>query len=172
MPINPCDPCGTCIPGNIDDALFHQMALAALCNILAAIQGGGGGGENVNVASWGGVATSLGQKAMAASVPVVIASDQSAVPISGTVTTAPATTGTLANTFTSTSGAGSTTANIYSVVIVNTGGVAGTLGGLAFAAGEKFTETAILDPVTNVFKKVPAIAYDATGTTYTIIEVA
>ena len=37
---------------------------------------------NENISQWGGVATTLGQKAMAASVPVVIASDQSAVPIS------------------------------------------------------------------------------------------
>jgi hypothetical protein len=38
-------------------------------------------GSNVNVAQWGGTATSLGQKAMAASVPVAIASDQSAIPV-------------------------------------------------------------------------------------------
>jgi hypothetical protein len=36
---------------------------------------------NENVAQWGGVATSLGQKVMASSVPVVIASDQSAIPV-------------------------------------------------------------------------------------------
>lgn len=40
-----------------------------------------GSGANVNVAQYGGVATSLGQKAMAASMPVVIASDQSAIPV-------------------------------------------------------------------------------------------
>jgi hypothetical protein len=34
---------------------------------------------NENVAQWGGVATSLGQKVMASSVPVVIASDQSPI---------------------------------------------------------------------------------------------
>lgn len=39
----------------------------------------------VNIKKYGGTATTLGQKAMAASIPVVIASDQSAVPISGTV---------------------------------------------------------------------------------------
>src|SRR5271166_5731894 len=36
----------------------------------------------VNIEKCGGVATTLGQKAMAASIPVAIASDQSAVPIS------------------------------------------------------------------------------------------
>lgn len=44
---------------------------------------------STNIAQVGGAALSEGQKAMAASVPVVIASDQSAVPISGTVTTTP-----------------------------------------------------------------------------------
>jgi hypothetical protein len=44
---------------------------------------------STNVTQIGGSAISEGQKAMAASVPVVVASDQSAVPISGTVTTTP-----------------------------------------------------------------------------------
>lgn len=44
---------------------------------------------STNIAQVGGSALSEGQKAMAASVPVVIASDQSAVPVSGTVTTTP-----------------------------------------------------------------------------------
>jgi len=47
--------------------------------------------EPFNLAQYGGAATSLGQKTMAASVPVAIASDQAAVPISGTVTGNPAT---------------------------------------------------------------------------------
>lgn len=42
--------------------------------------GGGGIASNVNVAQWGGTATTLGQKAMAASVPVVVASNQSNLP--------------------------------------------------------------------------------------------
>ncbi len=37
---------------------------------------------NVNIAQYGGVPTTLGQKASAASAPVVIASDQSTIPIS------------------------------------------------------------------------------------------
>lgn len=43
---------------------------------------------NENISQWGGTATTLGQKAMAASVPVVIASDQSAIPVTGTLTSA------------------------------------------------------------------------------------
>lgn len=48
-----------------------------------AVSPGGSSGPtaNVNVAQWGGTTTSLGQKAMAASVPVAIASDQSAIPV-------------------------------------------------------------------------------------------
>ena len=41
---------------------------------------------NENVAQWGGTATTLGQKTMSASVPVVIASDQSTVPVSFSAT--------------------------------------------------------------------------------------
>ena len=44
--------------------------------------GGGAGLANVNVSQWGGVATGLGQAAMAASLPVAIASNQSALPAS------------------------------------------------------------------------------------------
>lgn len=56
------------------------------------IHGSGGSGgtpsdpSEVNVIEYGSTATSLGQKAMAASIPIVVASDQSAVPVSGTVT--------------------------------------------------------------------------------------
>jgi hypothetical protein len=46
------------------------------------IDGGLANPLNVNIADYGGVATSLGQKTSASSMPVVIASDQSAVPIS------------------------------------------------------------------------------------------
>jgi len=38
--------------------------------------------EEADITKWGGTATTLGQKAMAASVPVVIANDQAAIPIS------------------------------------------------------------------------------------------
>lgn len=49
---------------------------------LAPVVGSGGPAANVNVNQWGGTATTIGQKAMAASVPVVLASDQSAIPTS------------------------------------------------------------------------------------------
>lgn len=168
MAFDPCDVCGGCIPANIDQRLFHQMALVALCDIVAAIEGGGGIADNVNIAAYGGVATTLGQKLMAASIPVVIASDQSAI----SVTEAPATLGAEVVGFTSTSGAGATTASIYSVSIANVGGAAGVLGGVAFEAGGVVNISAVEDPITGVFKKVPAIAYDATGTTFRIVEVS
>ena len=38
--------------------------------------------EEANITKWGGTATTLGQKAMASSVPVVFANDQAAIPIS------------------------------------------------------------------------------------------
>lgn len=49
------------------------------------VHGGAGGGTSadpseVNIVEYGSTATTLGQKAMAAAVPVVIASDQSAIP--------------------------------------------------------------------------------------------
>jgi len=43
------------------------------------------GTQDVNITKYGGTSTTLGQKAMTASIPVVIASDQSAVAVSGTV---------------------------------------------------------------------------------------
>ena len=42
--------------------------------------GGGGATSNVNVIQWGSTNTTLGQKAMAASVPVALASDQTNLP--------------------------------------------------------------------------------------------
>lgn len=49
------------------------------------------GSPTVDITKYGGTATTLGQKAMAASVPVVLSSDQSAVPVSGSVTVTQAT---------------------------------------------------------------------------------
>ena len=45
------------------------------------VGGGGGVASDINVVKWGGAATSLGQKDMASSVPVVLASNQSAIPV-------------------------------------------------------------------------------------------
>ena len=60
---------------------------------LPVLAGGGGGGSGgaVNLNQVGGAAYALGQASMAASMPIVIASNQSAVPVSGTVTAAQAT---------------------------------------------------------------------------------
>lgn len=192
MPFDPCNPCG-CIPANIDDRLFHQMATNLLCGILEAVQGGGGVAENVNVSAWGGVATTLGQKAMAASVPVVIASDQSPVDTNvaefGGVATSlgqklkaasipvviASDQGAAANavvSITTAAGVGATTAGIRSLSIANVGSASGTVDGDTFQAGSVVELTAIWDPVTQTFLKVPAISYDATGTSYRIVEVA
>lgn len=42
------------------------------------------GDQNINIDKYGGVSTTLGQKASAASIPVVIANDQSTVPVNET----------------------------------------------------------------------------------------
>lgn len=77
--------------------------------------GSGITGLSTNVAQWGGTSTTLGQKVSASSVPVVIASDQSA--INTTSAQAAATTGNI----TTASGAGSTvtaTVTQYSVATI------------------------------------------------------
>jgi hypothetical protein len=131
------------------------MAITLLCQIAE----GGGIAENVNVSAWGGTATTLGQKLKAASVPVTFASDQyAAANAVVSITTA--------------AGAGATTAGIRSLSIANVGGASGTVDGDTFQAGSTLELTAIWDPVTQTFLKVPAISYDATGTSYRIVEVA
>lgn len=50
---------------------------------------GGGSAGAVNLTQIGGASLAIGQTTMAASLPVTIASNQSAVPVSGTVTTTP-----------------------------------------------------------------------------------
>lgn len=63
-----------------------QVNLVGGSGLPTGTGGGGGGssGGNVNVTEVGGAAIALGQAAMAASLPVAIASNQSAVPVSGT----------------------------------------------------------------------------------------
>lgn len=63
--------------------MFYQQNILVLCAILEALTSGTAE-TNVNIAEWGGVATSLGQKLAAASVPVVLASDQSALSVAVT----------------------------------------------------------------------------------------
>ena len=53
---------------------------------LLTTGGGGGGTSDVNLTEVGGAAIALGQAAMAASLPVVLASNQTAVPVSGPLT--------------------------------------------------------------------------------------
>ncbi|MFN7318487.1 MAG: hypothetical protein ACK5S6_03150, partial [bacterium] len=98
----------------ITDTLNDKSLAALTRSVITGVTTGGGGGyvnvkvnpsgalvvENTqsgtasqNIAQYGGVATTLGQKAMAASMPVVLASDQSALP----VTTENYITGQLAN---------------------------------------------------------------------------
>ncbi len=59
----------------------NSAAGASASGELLVTGGGSGPGSDVNLEEVGGVAISLGQKTMAASLPVVIASNQSAVPI-------------------------------------------------------------------------------------------
>lgn len=65
-----------------------QTSLTNVTYLYASqVTGGGGPTADVNVNQWGGVATTLGQKVMASSVPVTIASNQSAIPtVSGAFT--------------------------------------------------------------------------------------
>jgi hypothetical protein len=62
------------------------LALDASGFLKVNVAAGGAGGGNVNLTQVGSSAIAIGQGAMAASLPVVIASNQSAVPVSGTVT--------------------------------------------------------------------------------------
>lgn len=63
-------------------AVQDSAAEASLVTIVGAISGGN---TQDNIAKWGGTATSLGSKVSASSVPVVVASDQAAIPVSGSV---------------------------------------------------------------------------------------
>ncbi len=74
MAINSCDICG-CIPQNVGPEFFNQAALNLLCGILENTEGGGVASA-VNVNQIGGVALAFGQALSAASIPVVLASDQ------------------------------------------------------------------------------------------------
>lgn len=71
-----CAPCCEGYAGP-DLSTFMRNAQFLLCTIAEA----GGVAENVNVSAFGGTAVTLGQKLMAASMPVVIASDQSAISV-------------------------------------------------------------------------------------------
>jgi len=64
--------------------LLENLHVDASGNLNVNVQVGGSS-SSVNVSQWGGTATTLGQKVSVSSVPVVIASDQSAVSVTGTV---------------------------------------------------------------------------------------
>lgn len=64
--------------GTVDGAIYGYRIPSAAASAAAT--------ANVNVQQFGGTSVAIGQAAMAASMPVVIASNQSGVPISGTVT--------------------------------------------------------------------------------------
>jgi hypothetical protein len=78
------------------------------------------------------------------------------------------TAGNLTVTRLSATGAGSIPINSYSASIVNVGGASGLVEGVALAATQSLNLTSVEDPVTKVFKKLPAISYDGTGTTLSI----
>lgn len=73
MAYNPCTPCA-CVPSNIDSYAFHQAAIIVLCSILTELQEATG--TDVDLVAVGGDSIALGQAAMAASIPVAIASNQ------------------------------------------------------------------------------------------------
>lgn len=116
------------------------------------------GSTATSVNSIDGKLNSLGQKTASGSVPTVLASDQSPIPV--TLPTGSQTPG-----FTTTSTSGTITAGAYSVTIRNTGAVDGTVLGTTLGAGEGLTFTAAPG------RTLAAIAYVATGTTFKIAEV-
>jgi hypothetical protein len=67
----------TTFTGTSQTMIFRLYGWRTITNPAAS----GGVSGSVNVAQWGGATTTLGQKAMASSVPVAIASDQSAIPV-------------------------------------------------------------------------------------------
>lgn len=71
-----------------DTGTMAGANLDAAGNLLVNVAAGGAGGGDVNLTEVGGSAIAIGQAAMADSLPVVMASDQSAVPVSGPLTDA------------------------------------------------------------------------------------
>lgn len=69
-------------------------------------------------------------------------------------------------------GAGNIAGGAYSVSILNTGGATGQVLGEDIVEGQSINLTAIYDNFNNVFKYLPAIDYDGSGTTLSITVVA
>lgn len=126
----------------------------------------GGGGFVIQTAN-GGAKVSDASNFTLEDVEALICACSS---VSGGGVPDPATAGTVAPYLLSTSAGGSTTAGRAQISIANVGGSSGTVGGQAFPAGAVVTYTAYLDPVSNIFYRIQAYAYDATGTTFLISE--
>lgn len=77
MALDDCNPCD-CDPAQFarTEQGFQLTTVRILCGILAASGGGGGGGGDVNLIEVGGSPVTLGQALSAASIPVVLPSDQ------------------------------------------------------------------------------------------------
>jgi hypothetical protein len=89
----PCgDPVGGLVPGG-PYGTFRIISVDASGNVnVNVVSGGGGGTSNTNLIEVAGAAITLGQTTMASSLPVTIASNQSAIPVSGTVAVTQSTT--------------------------------------------------------------------------------
>jgi len=87
---------GEQIGGKGPDGNFHIFSTDVF-GALNVNTSGGGGSSSVNLVMVGGAAIALGQTTMAASLPTTIASNQSAIPVSGTVTSNQGTANTIAN---------------------------------------------------------------------------
>ena len=70
------------------------------------------------------------------------------------------------------SAAGATTANAFSVSIVNVGAANGSVQGVPLLPGESVSYVGYHDVVAGVVRRLPAIAYDGTGTVIHIVEQA
>ncbi len=80
--INPTLLYGAAITASTTATIKFTAADGYISGVGASSTGASGGvTDNINVAQWGGTATTLGQKAASASVPVAIASDQSALTV-------------------------------------------------------------------------------------------
>lgn len=69
-------------PSTLDQQQILQGAYDEAAQAIRVETVGGGGGTNVNIHDSAGSSVTVGQKPMAQSLPVAIASDQSAVPVS------------------------------------------------------------------------------------------
>lgn len=81
---------------------------------------------------------------------------------------APWTAGSASLAYTAVTNSGTVAAGAFGVSIANVGNAAGTVLGTAFPAGAVVEFQAVEDPVNLLLKKLPAIAYNATGTTFNI----